>query len=119
MSGSTLAFNPPPERIGSLRAGDTDSRYLNFTPYLGPLSDTIVAINSVTVSRRDGATLSGSDLQVMTSPNPALDATRLFVIWWLTGGIVDVDYEVSVSVISAQGRTLVRDAYIRVMAALG
>jgi hypothetical protein len=107
---------PYPERFGALRVGDTDSRSRDFTPDFTPLGDTIIA-GSVVISRRDGAPITSQDL---TTASPvAIDQTSLVLSVWLTGGIEGVDYFVSFTANTAQGRAITRDAYLQCVSQVG
>lgn len=107
---------PPPETFGSFRAGDMDTRDRDYTDDLQPLADTVKSA-TVVITRQDGAARGPSDLAV--SGAAMIDPTGLIVTWWLTGGIAGSTYIVTVTAVTAAGRTLVRDGIITVVAALG
>lgn len=123
-----------PVRLGATRQGDADTRGIDLTIDLSPLSDDIVAITSVTISRRDGNAIGANDLQIptgyaapwLTAIQNGLPTTAGFVVnWWqasnaglLVGGAA-VDYQITVVVQTANGRILVRDCYCAVVAGLG
>jgi hypothetical protein len=116
---------PPPVWWPPMRAGETDSRYLDFTPDLGPAGDSITAIGtvSVVIARQDGAAVTGADLVLagVAWPN-TLDATGLIPTFGLhaPSGSAGVAYAVAITVAgTAKGRTVIRDVLIAVAGALG
>lgn len=100
-----------------MRAGDVDTRARDWSADLAPVGDTITAVLGVPITRRDGTTISGSDLTWV--PPAAIDVTGQITTISLRGGVAGVTYVVPIEVQTAQGRTLYRDAYLTVAAALG
>lgn len=115
---------PPPAWLDALRAGETDGRFIDLTNDLGPAGDSIANIGAVTVSiaRQDGATITASDLKLAGSPWPnGLDETGLIVTVGLTApaGSAGVDYRITISANTKQGRIFIRDVVTTVASALG
>lgn len=118
-----------PKRVGDLRAGTEDSRFYDLGDDLGPLGDWVLTA-SVTVARRDGATLVQPPDLVITPAGfrpPWLSAAEdypllaLTVNWWEGADPTNpgADYIVTVQVTTQQGRVLEYDAYQMVVESTG
>jgi hypothetical protein len=106
-----------PGQFDDMRAGDGDSRSRDWSGALRAEGDTVASITGVAIVRSDGETIGGGDL-TWRSP-AAVDASGLITTIWLSGSLGGVQYLVSITVITAQGRTLTRDAYLTVLGAVG
>jgi hypothetical protein len=123
-----------PVRLDATRAGEKDTRGLNFTNILPP-GDTLASITSIAVVRRDGVSIGADDLTITPSGavGPFIDASATGIAavvagWWHGSGATiagtpiaptPVDYQGTVTVVSTLGRTIVRDFYILVVPGLG
>jgi hypothetical protein len=120
-----------PIRLENMRDGSQDTRGLDLTAALKLESDTIVAIGSITVVRRDGQPISAGDLTA-TPPgasNPWVAANSAGALgqvgcWWQAAGanvaaLGAVDYQITVVLSTASGRVLPYDAYQLVTPAIG
>lgn len=127
-------LNASPVRLGAARAGEVDTRGIDFTAALVS-GDTIASITSVTIARRDGVTAGSNDLTITPSglvspwlaPNAA-GVANMIVGWWQGSGATiagtitaptPVDYQGTVTVVTTEGRTMVRDFYVLVVPGLG
>lgn len=130
VSVSLFALSPQPQRLGDLRAGETDTRYaslyLDLTTPAVTADDPIVSITSVTVARADGDAMDSGDLAITPAGKaaPWLDSTGYIVNWWEGAGASiaaegPVDYVVTVTATTTSGRTVIRDLLQRVVATLG
>ena len=129
MSGTptTLTVPPPtpPVWLPPIRAGETDGRYLNCTPDLGPFGDSIPSLSAVSlaIARQDGRPTSSADLQPAGSAWPnTLNSTGLIPTFGLIApsGGTGVTYVLTMTVnTTAQGRVFIRDMYIQIAALLG
>ena len=111
-----------PVTLDPLRAGETDGRGVGIVYDLQTTTDTVTAINSVVITRQDGAPMvSGTDLALDGAIPPSIDPTGLIVAVWCQPplGAAGSAYVVTLSVTTAQGRVLLRDAYITVLALMG
>lgn len=112
-------------RMPSIRAGDTAERTFDMSIPLSVTSDTIVSITSITVIRVDGQLAGTDDLTIGSTANPPAPdtATATQVVFWCTAGITllttgSVNYQLTFTVVTKLGQTLVRDGYIAVTAPL-
>ena len=110
---------PGPFRLTPLRAGDTD---LRSSVWNLPPGDVLASVEAVDVKRRDGTELTPNDLAAATMQQPDVEGTA--VVIWLTSSVElisrgSIDYQVSVTVSTLQGRTLIRDFFVQVVAPLG
>lgn len=130
----TTVLNAVPVRLGATRAGETDTRGLDFTDAM-PAGDTISTITSVTILRRDGATIGANDVTI--TPNGAVapwigpnevGIAGTTVNWWLNSGAsiagtilapAPVDYQGTATAVTIAGRNLMRDFYIVAVPGLG
>ena len=118
-------ITPLPRTLPSMRAGETDGRYIDCTLDLGAASDTIPNINaaSITITRQDGNALTANDLQPAGTAWPnTLDSTKLIPTFGFTAplGAAGVSYKITITVDkTTQGRIFVRDVYMSVVNALG
>jgi len=125
MSGYGHKLVPPPVWWPAMRAGETDGRYLDTTPDLGAVGDTILGINTVTVTivRADGEAITDQDLQEAGTAWPnTLDETGLIPTIGLIAptGAAGVTYAITLTVNgTAQGRVFIRDTVLTVAATLG
>ena len=119
MSG-ILAATPPLPAQPPFRAGSNDGRYYDLTPDLGPLGTTVrgIGTSDFVVVRMDGAPIGSGDLTIEPSPAPFLDTTKLIVNWWQTATNVAL-YKVSITVATADGRTLIYDCLQQTVSQLG
>lgn len=131
----SATLSASPVRIGASRAGETDTRGLNFTNVLAPGDSLTLASLAVTIVRKDGVPVGGNDLTITPSGAvpPWLEASPtgipgVVVAWWQKSGPAiagtpaaptPVDYQGTVSVTTTLGRTLVRDFAILVVPGLG
>ena len=130
----SYSFSPPPERLGSLRAGAIDTRGDDLTDVLAPVNDPLTVITSITVTRRDGHRLVQGDLTAVppghaapwltTLPGGLPSSSGYVVNFWVTAAPTiaaagPVDYTVTVDGLTAGGRVVVHDLYLQVVAALG
>lgn len=134
---ATVVLSGPPVRLGASRAGEKDTRGLDYTNVFQNLAvgDSVASVTSVTIARRDGVTLGSNDVIITPSgavgpfilPNAA-GVPNMMVAWWigsnaaLAGTVVapaPVDYQGTVTAVSALGRTLIRDFYIIAVPGLG
>lgn len=134
---ATVVLSGPPVRLGASRAGETDTRGLDYTNVFQNLAagDSLASITSVTLARRDGVTIGVNDLVITpggtVSPfinsNPA-GTPNMVAAWWLAsnaalaGTVIapaPVDYQGTATVLTTNGRTLIRDFYILVVPGLG
>lgn len=119
------ALTPAPVQLPSMQAGETDSRYMDCTPDLGPVSDTFPNIGacSVVVTRADGNALTENDLSVSPSGYPAyLDSTGLIPTFWYQAPLLaaGVDYVLTLTVNkTTQQRIFKRTFLLDVVAQLG
>lgn len=127
-------LNATPVRLGATRAGEEDTRGLDFTSAL-PFGDTLASITSVTVLRRDGVTIGGNDVTITPNgaPNPWITANSNGIAgtvanWWHNSGSTiagtvtapsPVDYQGTVTAVSVAGRIMVRDFLIVAVPGLG
>ncbi len=118
-------ITPLPRTMPSMRAGETDGRYIDCTLDLGAVSDSIPNINaaSVTIARVDGNAITANDLQPAGAAWPnTLDSTKLIPTFGFIApaGAAGVDYKITITVnTTTQGRIFVRDVYMSVVNALG
>ena len=116
---------PTPVRLEPLRAGTTDTRGLNLASALASDGDTIASITAIAIARRDNRPVGTGDLSVSPAGFAApWIASGTTVNWWQSAGAAiaagaPVDYVISVSFLTAQGRPLIYDAYQLVTPALG
>jgi hypothetical protein len=105
-----------PVRLDPLRAGDLDVRVIRWNL---PANDRVVSVDAVEITRRDESDLGIDDL----SSSDANVLSRDVRIWFTSGlDLVDrgaVDYRVQITVSTRQGRQVVRDFDIAVIAPLG
>lgn len=115
--------NTAPIRFPPMRAGETDSRYIDCTLDLGAVFDTIPSASAVTitVTRQDGTPTTASDLAPATGHATTLDKTGLIVTFWLTAPLAsaNVNYIVTIQAATTQQRVFIRDAFLSVLALLG
>lgn len=112
-----VVTNPPPEVFGAMRAGDVDSRARDWSGDLVPDGDTVSSVVAVQIARRDNVAMGGSDLTWV--PPATIDTTKQITTIGLRNGLPGVVYVVGIQVTTTLGRTLTRDAYVTVTAALG
>ena len=118
-SGS-LPGLPTPLRLTPMRAGDTDVRVVN---WVIPPGDMLLSVDNITVARRDGVTTTTSDLQATTPPE-GMEGGNVVVIWLtsspdLISGRGIIDYQLTVTISTIQGRQLLRDFHMHVVAPFG
>jgi len=111
-------LNPPLPQQPAFRVGSTDGRFYDLTPDLSPLGITVASITSVTVARVDGAPIGAGDLTISTTTPPYLDTTKLIVNWWQIDGLPTL-YQITVTVTTSDGRTLIYDCLQLVTLQLG
>jgi hypothetical protein len=113
----------PPVQIPPMRAGETDGRYIDCTPDLGPVADKFSVVPVLTITRADGIATTSADLQSAGSAWPdTLDATGLIPTYGLTApaGSAGVTYQLTITAdTTADGRLFIRDCLITVAASLG
>lgn len=130
----TTVLNGPPVRVGATRAGELDTRGIDFTNAL-PLGDIIASVTSVTIVRRDGISTGANDVTITPNGAPApwitansLGVAGMVVNWWhnsgplIAGTVVaptPVDYQGTVTAVSTAGRSVVRDFLIVAVPGLG
>lgn len=123
-----------PVRLDATRAGETDTRGLNFTNVLAP-GDMLASVTSVTVARRDSVTIGASDLTITPAGavSPWVESSSTGIVdvvigWWQNSGPsiagtgaapTPIDYQGTAKVVTTLGRTIVRDFYIMVVPGLG
>ena len=116
---------PTPVRLEPLRAGTTDTRGLNLASALAAEGDTIASITGISVARRDNRPIGTGDLSITPAGFAApWIASGTTVNWWQGAGAsiaaaAAIDYVISVSFLTTQGRPLIYDAYQLVTPALG
>ena len=116
---------PPPTELPAMRAGEIDGRYMDCGPALLPVGDFIPSISNVTVTvtRRDGNTLTSADLQPAGAAwQPTLSANGLIVTWgWYAPPTsAGVAYLLTLEANPTQeGRTFIRDWLMSVLPLLG
>lgn len=131
---ATIVLNAVPVPLGATRAGETDTRGIDFTNAL-PAGDLVASITSVTIARVDGQTIGANDVTI--TPNGAvapfigpsiLGVANLSVNWWLNSGATiagtiqaptPVAYQGTVKAVSVAGRSIVRDFSIIAVPGLG
>jgi hypothetical protein len=113
----------PPATIPSMRAGETDGRYIDCTPDLGPVGDTFAVVPTLTITRTDGVAITSADLQSAGAAWPdTLDATKLITTYGLLAppGSAGQTYQLTITAnTTTLGRVYVRDCLITIAAALG
>jgi hypothetical protein len=129
LRGSALtvsySLTPPVVVMPSIRAGETDSRFMDCTPDLGPAGDSFTTPGSLTltITRQDGNTLTANDLALAVGLQFAatLDSTRLIPTFWYAAPLLSagVAYYLTLAGTTTQGRAFVRDWAITSMAQLG
>ena len=125
MSGSSPPPPPLPVWLPPMRAGETDGRYLNCTPDLGPFGDSFPSLSvlTLTIARQDSRALSAADLQSAGSAWPdTLDSTGLIPTFGLTApsGAAGVTYQLTLTAnTTVQGRLFIRDMYIEIASIMG
>jgi hypothetical protein len=128
---STMSTNIP-IRLEVMRQGTADTRGIDMTLPLSIESDTVNTISSITVARRDGLTITSSDLTcnptgyaaAWIASNSANVAGKVPSWWQMAGpsiatGTTGVDYQITVTMMTVGGRTLVYDAYQMVTPSIG
>jgi len=121
----TMLTNPTPVALPSIRSGETDGRYIDCTPDLGPLGDYIPNVNvvSLAMAREDGQPLGPLDLQPAGSQWPTtLDETGLVITFGFIApaNAPDAVYELTLKVNTTNsGRVFIRDFVIAMVSALG
>lgn len=125
----TYPFDAPPKRIGATRAGEEDTRGLDFSNVL-PAGASIATITSITVTRRDGVSVGSNDLTILTQPWITNNAygNPIQINWWHTSDPsiagtdlvpTPVDYKGTVVALTSLGHPIIRDFYILVVPGLG
>lgn len=107
-------LNPTPPRQLAMPAGGTDTRYYDMVDDLQPLGDSVATIVSIAVARADGNAVGVGDLTIAATPEPWIGASpssatalNMCVNWWQSGNLaVATDYIITVTVTTAQGRTI-------------
>jgi hypothetical protein len=109
----TYQTYPVPTELPPMHEGETDARYMDCTPALGPVGDAFSDVSSVAVSlsRMDGAALTALDLTPAPSAWPSeLDATGRVVTlgWRAPHGSGGSTYLLIMSSPTREGRIFVR-----------
>jgi hypothetical protein len=120
------ALHPEPKVLGDMRISTTDTRYYDLSPDLAPLGDALLTWG-VAVARVDGRTSDEQDLAVSPQDKapPWLTVSdgypshMLVVNWWQRAGAAVAEYVVTVSVTTAQGRSIAYDATQTVVEEIG
>lgn len=127
-------YNARPLRLGALRAGEIDTRGIDFTENLTLIGDAIVSVTSVVASRVDGGTMGVNDLTItpIGAVNPWITDAAYgkqstlgpVVNWWQSAGASiatpnDVDYKITIKAVTATNRNIIRDCYQLVVSGLG
>lgn len=114
-----------------ISAGDTDGRAVSFLYELNnpadPTGDTVTSVVGISITRQDGTAITSTDLALTGASHPTtIDASGLIVGIWFTAppncvpaGAPQVDYAVTMTVNTAQGRVLDRTLYLSVLALMG
>jgi hypothetical protein len=63
-----FATSPPPRITPSFALGETDTRFIDFSPFLAPLGDQVASIIGVQITLRDGSAVPGSGISIISSP---------------------------------------------------
>lgn len=121
---TTVTPEPPPPTQPSLRAGETDGRFVDCTLDLGAAGDRFTTIGSITltITRQNDIPVDSTDLQSAGSAYPdSLDSTGLIPTFGLTAPLTAArrSYKITLSALTQEGRTFVRDCYISVAPAMG
>ena len=127
-------LNAAPVRLGASRAGETDTRGIDFSLAMVP-GDTLASVTSVTVVRMDGQSTGPNDLTITPSGavgpfigTNAAGFPATVVAWWIGSGTniagtpvvpTPVDYQGTVKAVTTLGATLIRDFYLMVVPGLG
>ena len=122
MSGTSTANTPAPVQLPSMQAGETDSRYMDCTPDLGPVGDTFpsTAVLAVVITRQDGNAITANDLAL--TKTPSLDPTQLIPTFWYLAPLLSagVWYNLVLTAnTTTQGRLFKRTFTMYVSAQLG
>lgn len=109
-----------PVRLDTFRAGEIDERAIDFSRDLTPYNDTLASVVAVTVVQRDnGATLGPLDLTIITDDQlhlPKIDTSGYIAGWWqtsspaITSNGITIDYKITVTAATVDGRTIICDA---------
>jgi hypothetical protein len=114
-------------RLDDYRAGSLDVRQADLTDDLAWLNDTLASVTSVIVAGRDdGVALGANDLSiVMTAPHQPSIVGSYIIQWWqqsdpaINTGCVTIDYQITITAVTAQGRILICDAQQMVIPSRG
>lgn len=125
--GPTVLYQtyPTPTELPAMREGETDGRYMDFSPALCPVGDVIPSLSNVTVvvTRRDGCPMTAGDLQEAdASWPPTLDTSGTIVTygWTAPVGSADSSYTLTVTINpTKEGRTFIRDWFISILPLMG
>lgn len=116
---------PVPTELPAMREGETDGRYMDFSPALNPVGDVIPDLSNVTVvvTRRDGCPMTESDIQEADVAWPAtLDETGTILTygWTAPVGSAGSTYTFTVKINpTKEGRTFIRDWCMSVLPHMG
>lgn len=122
-----FATSPPPRVTPSFALGETDTRFIDFSPFLAPLGDQVASIIGVQVTMRDGSTVPSSGISILESPTnnapfaapPWLDSAGYTVAFWVYSGVIPGNFQINVSVLTSSGRTITRSCFTSVLLSMG
>lgn len=111
----------------SFAVGETDTRFLDMTPYLLPLADPISGVSAVLITMRDGTPVPVGGPAILQAPEaaapfaipPWIDTTGYVVSFWVDSGIVPGNYRLDIIVTTSAGRTISRYALVSVLDSIG